>query len=1232
MDHKKQTLNRSWTKYATGVHVSPLSALLLAALAWSTALTQSAAAQQMCVGTQQGVDAAIFSWSATDTMASVKPAAGATITTTDPSPNNNLAVEALTYNTATNTLLGVNKQPDIDVFGTFTVTDAATATPTFSFSACKVAGTITNLQNAGLAPRGHFKKRTDATSRNKISATEDIAYDVKNNKIYGLQRAGTPFIYEINPATCTFKADAFGTGVDVLVLRANATSDVSTAAGKFPKAHVESLAVHPVTGDIYVAGQDANNASANGNAYVKPIIYKIDRTTGAPIASTSIPLTDAGHPNDGYNNLEMEIESMSFDEQNRLWVNGGSSGINRVNLTSGAIEEHVDVQDGGFGSNLEGVECNAPGLGPNAAPVVENDQATTGINTAVVIDVLDNDFDPEGMLVRSSLSVTAQGASGMAVVDAGTMNIVYTPTTGIVNLTDTFKYEVCDSMSQCTEGSVMVSIFGSPDKDGDGINDVDEGPLQLDDTDPDTDGDGLCDGTVSIPLVCVGGEDAAGTPRSDALDADTDDDGLKDGAEDKNGNGVVDAGETDPDNSDTDADGLPDGLELGIASPVMSGMSSSGVMFPGTDTTAGTPYKADGDAGLTKTSPVDDDSDDDGIKDGNEDANKNGVVNNTIGGSTSTGSGETDPNKIDTDGDLIRDGVEIGLTAPQGVNTTGFLADSDPAAGKQTNPVDTDTDNGTVSDGLEDVSRNGSVDGTERDPNVASDDLTDVNDVDGDGVTNGPTTGTDLDEDEDNDGIPDVQECKAGMGCAGNEDDDGDGVVNKRDLDSDNDGIPDLVEAGFGLLEGDIKNGRIDNVQDDPTLNNGWADAVEDMAVAGLITLINSDADARPDFLDRDADGDGISDLVEGGGSDAGAGGGTAGDGEVDGFTDANDDGWSDPIAATPLPLPNSDNDGPVDYIDTDSDNDKVPDAVEGTDANGDGKADVMPSGGDADDDGLDETFDGDAGGTAAKAPNHDSDALPDYRDADDDGDGVLTIDEDTNNDGDPTNDFMTGSTVPNYLSAQSTPADNDDDGVPDATECPPDPMTASSCTDTDGDGTPDWQDNDDDGDGLPTRDERPSGDRDTDSDGRPDHMDNDDDNDGLPTQDERPNGQNQDADNDGTPNHMDADDDNDGIPTQREVQESESSGLGNDMDGDGLPNWLDTDSDGDGIPDGEEALDADGNGIPDYLEANGDGFAGGALGCGVDPRSASGQGAAWLLAMGAALLWLRRRALRGSA
>ena len=95
--------------------------------------------------------------------------------------------------------------------------------------------------------------------------------------------------------------------------------------------------------------------------------------------------------------------------------------------------------------------------------------------------------------------------------------------------------------------------------------------------------------------------------------------------------------------------------------------------------------------------PGDDDSDDDGILDGNEDTNRNGVVD----------PGETDPCNPDSDGDFLPDGLEIGLTAPQGTGTdpTVVVWDEDPDT--TTDPLREDTDGDGLRDGEEDVNVNG---------------------------------------------------------------------------------------------------------------------------------------------------------------------------------------------------------------------------------------------------------------------------------------------------------------------------------------------------------------------------------------------------------------------------------------------------------------------------------------------------------------------------------------------
>ena len=109
------------------------------------------------------------------------------------------------------------------------------------------------------------------------------------------------------------------------------------------------------------------------------------------------------------------------------------------------------------------------------------------------------------------------------------------------------------------------------DSDGDGVDDGEERRLGTRGNVCDTDADGLSDG-VELRRIqpddvngCHGLQPAGTNFKKptilDPLNPDADGDGLADGEEDGNGNGWLDANETDPTIEDTDGDGLADGLE-----------------------------------------------------------------------------------------------------------------------------------------------------------------------------------------------------------------------------------------------------------------------------------------------------------------------------------------------------------------------------------------------------------------------------------------------------------------------------------------------------------------------------------------------------------------------------------------------------------------------------------------------------------------------------------------------
>jgi len=126
----------------------------------------------------------------------------------------------------------------------------------------------------------------------------------------------------------------------------------------------------------------------------------------------------------------------------------------------------------------------------------------------------------------------------------------------------------------------------------------------------------------------------------------------------------------------------------------------------------------------------------------------------------------------------------------------------------------------------------------------------------------------------------------------------------------------------------------------------------------------------------------------------------------------------------------------------------------------------------------------------------------------------------------------------------------------------------------------------------------------DTDGDGTPDSEDDDDDNDGVvDSEDAFPldASESADLDGDGIGNNADDDADGDGVPAsedQNDLDASVGAATVDDMDGDGIPDAQDTDRDGDGVDndldafpdDASETVDTDGDGTGDGADSDDDG------------------------------------------
>ncbi len=272
------------------------------------------------------------------------------------------------------------------------------------------------------------------------------------------------------------------------------------------------------------------------------------------------------------------------------------------------------------------------------------------------------------------------------------------------------------------------------------------------------------------------------------------------------------------------------------------------------------------------------------------------------------------------------------------------------------------------------------------------DGINDNFDWDRDGIINS------LDLDSDNDGIVDVVEARpngvaflnqvngtiTGTDADGNglmssadngsgfnnpnlnglipQDFDRDGTPNFLDLDSDGDGITDLSEAfsvhsPTGVVGGSDTDG--DGVRGESFGDNSFdvADNFDGFGAKGL-TLVDSDGDGKPDVYDVDSDNDGITDNTEAQATCTFKMP-TGNDCDGDGVDDAYDIGGCTSCTRTSSGLSPFDKDGDntPDYLDTDTDNDGVPDIYEGHNV----KTNNYWQGGtdDADKDGLMDYFDG---------------------------------------------------------------------------------------------------------------------------------------------------------------------------------------------------------------------------------------------------------------------------------
>ncbi len=238
----------------------------------------------------------------------------------------------------------------------------------------------------------------------------------------------------------------------------------------------EISGVHPyyhTSGDVY-SNYSELDFKLGFNA-VQMTVGAVAELSGARIVSANSPpeAADDSAVTDEDTAVVIDVLANDTDSDGTLLpgsttvTSGPGNGSTSVNGGTGAITYTPNADYNGGDSFVyqvcdDGGACDTATVtvmvnDVNDPPLAMDDGAATDEDTAVVVDVLANDWDVDGALVPGSVQVAAPPTQGGTSVDGTTGQITYTPNTGTSG-GDSFVYEACDDDGACASATVSVTV------------------------------------------------------------------------------------------------------------------------------------------------------------------------------------------------------------------------------------------------------------------------------------------------------------------------------------------------------------------------------------------------------------------------------------------------------------------------------------------------------------------------------------------------------------------------------------------------------------------------------------------------------------------------------------------------------------------------------------------------------------------------------------------------------